>query len=1156
MGMTAEHFIKTWKNAQGGERPQAQAFLIDFCDLIGVARPMDGDYKFEYPVRSNTGTDRLDLYKRGAFIIEAKQTRIKQTKKSDSQTDLLGTTDLTDTTSRTSRTWDVAMMNARHQAQDYARILPSSHEAPPFIIVCDVGHCFEIYSDFTGKGRHFDQFPDRQSFRVYMDDLAKPDILARFKLIWENPHELNPAKHAAKATREIAKALAEVSKRLEAKKHPPEEVALFLMRCLFTMFAEDTELLPKNSFTDLLEHATESPDSFVALISELWRCMNTKSKDDPRGTFCNAIRTHVKHFNGNLFTNAQVFKMSREDIGVLKVAASKDWREVDPSIFGTLLEQALNPSDRAALGAHYTPRAYVERLVNATVIDPLLTEWQYVQGTFGDDTITPADIISRITDFHRKLCKTRVLDPACGTGNFLYVTLELMKKLEGDVLDALERWGGQEALRLEDFTVDPQQFLGIEKNPRAAAIAELVLWIGYLRWHLKTKGEQPPEPILREFKNIERRDAVLEYKDVAADGSLVGLKRPDWPDAEFIVGNPPFIGGKDVRAQLGDSYVEALWKVHKSMNDSADFVMYWWDHAAELLTKKKTVLRRFGLVTTNSITQVFQRRTLERHLTAKQPISIVMAIGDHPWTKVTSDSAAVRIAMTVAEVGKQEGKLLEVISETGLDTDDPKISFGEISGTINSDLTVGIDVSSSSELRANDGLCYRGVQLIGSGFIVTPAEAQHLGLGKREGLEKHIRLYRNGRDLTGNPRNVMVIDLFGLEATEVRERFPEVYQHIVQTVKPERDQNNRDSYKRLWWVFGEPRKDLRPALNGLSRYIATVETAKHRIFQFLDAEILPDNMIVCVATKDAVDLGILSSRFHVTWVLSQGGTLEDRPRYTKSHCFDPFPFPSATKAQRAEIARIAEGLDQHRKDAQRRHPEITLTQMYNVLEKVRAGATLLPSPFTGEGAAKPRERDVKTASLPSPVSLRLTPSPARGEGLALTPDEKLIFDNALILILKEHHDELDAAVASAYGWPVDLAEDEILARLVALNKERAAEEAKGFVRWLRPEYQIPRFGSDAEKKQLEAFEDVEQTPAAAAKTVKPNFPTDAVDQVAAVMAALALYEDKVTAAKLALGFKQGKKCEARVSATLASLTRTGFIAASKDATAFAIRRAG
>jgi hypothetical protein len=293
--------------------------------------------------------------------------------------------------------------------------------------------------------------------------------------------------------------------------------------------------------------------------------------------------------------------------------------------------------------------------------------------------------------------------------------------------------------------------------------------------------------------------------------------------------------------------------------------------------------------------------------------------------------------------------------------------------------------------------------------------------------------------------------------------------------------------------------------------IVTARQGKHRTFSFVPSNSIAESTTVAVCVSDAFFLGVLSSKIHECFSLRSGGRLGvgNDPRYFHTRCFNPFPFPAATEAQRAEIARIAEALDRHRKEAQSRHPEITLTQMYNVLEKLR-------------------------------------------DGEALSADDKLIHDNALILILKELHDELDAAVVAAYGWPVDLAEDEVLARLVALNKERAAEEAKGFVRWLRPEYQIPRFGSDAEKKQLEAFEDVEQTPAAA-KAIKPNFPTDAVEQVAAVMAALAQREANASAAELARGFKQGKKCEARVAATLASLARTGFIATAGEA--YALRRA-
>ncbi len=299
--------------------------------------------------------------------------------------------------------------------------------------------------------------------------------------------------------------------------------------------------------------------------------------------------------------------------------------------------------------------------------------------------------------FHDKLCETKVLDPACGTGNFLYVSLELMKRLEGDVLEALVNLGGQEGLALESHTVDPHQFLGLEVNPRAAAIAELVLWIGHLQWHYRNRGVAPSEPILKAFKNIQTMDAVLKWDGYPMPKVEEGReiypnpRRPDWPKADYIVGNPPFVGkGEPMRAALGDAKLKALWQAHKHMNESADFVMYWWDRAAEILLKPKSGLKRFGFVTTNSISQMFNRRVMEPHLNAKKPLSLVMAIADHPWTKVTRDSAAVRIAMTVAQAGKHDGRLLEVTAEEAVETDSPLILFEEKQGRINADLTLGL----------------------------------------------------------------------------------------------------------------------------------------------------------------------------------------------------------------------------------------------------------------------------------------------------------------------------------------------------------------------------------------------------------------------------------------------------------------------------------
>ncbi|MEF2557390.1 DNA methyltransferase [Aurantimonas sp. C2-5-R2] len=1127
-----EAFIQRWQGREGGqERANYALFLTELCTVLELPQPdpadatsAGNDYVFERGVRETardgtTSVKRIDLYKRDCFILEAKQSRFSGDKTlPQSELPLPGVAQPARGRRGADRGWDVLMHNARSQAENYVRLLPTAHEPPPFVLVCDVGHCLEVYANFRRDGKAYDQFPDRRSFRVYLEDLRNETVCERLRGIWTDPMALDPSRHAARVTRDVAERLAKVSVALEKAGHAPEEVAMFLMRLLFTMFAEDVDLLPKDSFRDLLKDCLANPAIFPGMLEDLWRAMD-------EGTFSAALRQKAKRFNGEFFKNRRALPLPREEIGELVAAAERRWNEVEPAIFGTLLEQALDPTERRRLGAHYTPRAYVERLVIATVIDPLRADWAEVLSTAERQKAAGRgkNAISTVQAFHDRLCETKVLDPACGTGNFLYVALELMKRLEGEVLEAVADLGGQEALTgLASHTVDPHQFLGMELNPRAAAIAELVLWIGHLQWHVRTKGGEPGEPILKAFHNIKAMDAVLTWdgyplaKVVDGKETYPNPRRPDWPKADFIVGNPPFIGGKDLRARLPAGRVEALWAAHKHMNESADLVMYWWDRAADILLRKGSPLRRFGFVTTNSISQVFQRRVMEKHLSAKKPLSIIMAIPDHPWTKQSRDSAAVRIAMTVAEAGKREGLLSEVTSEAGIDTDAPVIGFRKLAGTINSDLTVGVDVTKAVHLLANEGVCSPGVKLHGSGFIVTPREAAALGLGQRPGLENHIRDYRNGRDLTARSRNVMVIDVFGMSGDAVRDRFPEVYQHLLRTVKPERDVNNRASYRDNWWVFGEPRRELRPAVARLPRFIATVETTKHRIFQFLDASILPDNMVVAVASNDSFVHGVLSSRIHTDFALRAGGWLGigNDPRYSKSRCFDPFAFPEASEAQKSAIGTIAEELDAHRKRVLSDHPHLTLTGLYNVLERLRAGA-----------------------------------DPAD-----LDPKERIIFDDGLVLILKELHDRLDAAVAEAYGWPVDLLEEELLARLVALNKERAKEEKRGHVRWLRPDYQIPRFGSEKEKaKQIEAdLGGAAETVGAGARTA---FPKSELEQTVAVMAALAHAPGPLDAATIAATFKPGRNVRSQVSDVLIALYRMGQAGSSDGGRTFALRRA-
>jgi hypothetical protein len=1101
-----EAFLALWAGSEQAERTNAPPFLIGLCDLLGLPHPAPasggrGDYRFERSVTHHHDDDRkttkrIDLYRRDCFILEAKQGA-----NAAPPPDLFGlTAEATSKeatrrqTVRNSPGWQRHMMFARGQAERYVMDLPAEEAAPPFLIVCDIGFCFDIYADFSGTGRHYVHFPDREGFRIYLTDLRRPEIRARLAGIWQDPQSLNPARRRTEVTREIAEFLAILARGLEAR-HSPNEVAFFLMRCLFCMFAQSVNLLPEpTAFTDLLERCRGAPEKFVGLVGELWRQMNT-------GGFSVALGSVVKRFNGGLYAagagTAEPLPATADEIALLITAARRDWANVDPAIFGTLLENALTTRQRGQLGAHFTPRAFVERLVLPTVMEPLREEWDgfraasYRQLELGN----PDAAAKLLREFHARLCAVRVLDPACGTGNFLYVTMELMKRLEGEVLDALANivHGEGDRLALAGASVDPHQFLGLEKNPRAVPVAELVLWIGYLQWHFRTVGSAPPEePILRDFHNIRHTDALMTddgeelLRDKAGlpvtkwDGigfrlhpvtgeqvpndnarrEVTKLRHPRlaiWPEADFIIGNPPFIAGKDMRAELGDGYATALWKLYGKVPQSADLALFFWWKAAQALTANKVRTRRFGFITSNSIRQIFCRRVVADAMSAKRPLRLAFAIPDHPWSDGVG-AAAVRIAMTVATRLKPrevaDGVLHVVATEIANSDGVPGVTLSMEKGVINPDLSIGADPDRALELRANGGIGSPGVKLHGAGFIITPVQAAGLGLGKIAGLDRHIRPYLNGRDLTQRSRGMMVIDMFGLSEAELRNQYPATYQNLLLRVKPDRDQNARRTYRDNWWIFGEARSDLRRAAKGLPRYIVTVETAKHRPFCFLSAAVIPDNKLICIASDDAFHLGVLSSRFHVAWSLAAGGRLGvgNDPVYVKTRCFDPFPFPNANPRQRATIAAIAEELDALRRTRLDAHPHLTMTGLYNALDRLRSGAVLTPA-----------DRDTHDAGQ---VSILLT-----------------------------LHDTLDAAVATAYGWKPDLTASEVVAHVVTLNLARQAEEQQGLVRWLRPEFQAP-----TARRSTQATLQVDQGEAAS----RPRWPAKDPERFVALRSLLAI----------------------------------------------------
>jgi len=1008
-----ETFIERWSNAGASERANSQQFLCELADLLAVPRPsnshQDG-YSFEYPIRIPRGDGTttqgfLDLYRRACFVLESKQFAPPNEEQTPLQivaeeAGIYGTKKKSGP-ARGSEAWDEAMFKARGQAERYARSLPAEEPSPPFLLIVDVGHSIEIFADFTQAGKAYLPFPDPRSFRIRLADLRDEKVRERLRLIWLDPLSLDPAKHSAAVTKQIAEYLAALAKSLEEAGHTPRLVAEFLTRCLFCMFAEDVGILEKNSFRNLLESLRSSPDGFVPKLRTLFAEMQTGTD------FSVILNRKLLRFNGGLFEDASVLPVDGIQLGILILASKQEWKEVEPAIFGTLLERALDPDERHQLGAHYTPRAYVERLVLPTVIEPLRNEWESVRtaAILQAKAGKMKDARAEILRFHTHLCEVRVLDPACGSGNFLYVTLEHLKRLEGEVLDTAAGFGETLLLDLETHTVDPHQFLGIELNPRAAAVAEMVLWIGYLQWHFRTRGQtMPEEPVLKKFRNIECRDAVLAWdgepqplRDERGEivtvwdrrsekiDLITGRNVPDesrrvplltypnahpaeWPKADYIVGNPPFIGTARMREDLGDGYAETLRAAYPNVPESVDFVMYWWEKSATLVREGR--VRRFGLITTNSLRQTFSRRVLEQHL---GKLSLVFAIPDHPWVDATAKDekkAAVRIAMTVGVAGKHFGELRNVTAEEPHEDGSSVVTFSVQSGEIAVDLSIGAAVTSAVAVRANEALASRGMMLGSSGFIVTEPEARALGLGRQSGLEEYIRPYRNGRDLTDEPRGVLCIDVSALEEDDLRNRFPSVYQHLLTHVRPERITNNDPKLRREWWRFRRANTELRPALVGLPRYIATVETAKHRIFQFLNANVLPDNKLVVIALDDALHLSVLSSRIHIVFALSRGAQLGPTPVYPKTECFDPFPFPACDEAAKTRIRALGEELDAHRKRVQAQHPGLSLTAMYNVLEALRAGR-------------------------------------------ALTAKEQTIHDDGLVSVLRQLHDELDAAVFAA-----------------------------------------------------------------------------------------------------------------------------------------------
>lgn len=574
------------------------------------------------------------------------------------------------------------------------------------------------------------------------------------------------------------------------------------------------------------------------------------------GGWSGELNSHVLKFNGYLFKDQSVIALDAQEIGLLIEAAENKWNHVEPAIFGTLLERALDGKERAKLGAHYTPRDYVERLVMPTVIEPLRADWAGVQAAAASliDAGKTDEARGLVELFHGQLAQTRVLDPACGTGNFLYVAMARMMELEGEVVGLLTELGDhQYVAELSGHTITPENFLGLEINPQAAAIAQLVLWIGYLQWHFRVNGEArlPPEPVLRDVKTIKNRDALIDWdkrvpemdedgkpltrwdgetmkphpvtsKKVPSDDAQVEVwryvnpKAAKWPKADFIVGNPPYIGVRKINQRLGERYVDAVRTVFCDLPGTVDFVMYWWDYAARLVRKKTAW--RFGFITTNGIVQDYSRPVVERHIDAKaNPLSLVYAVTNHPWVE-NKDGAAVDVAMTVGAAAGESAEIrIAQVTRTGRNFE---LNVAHVT-RINAALSNIPNVFAAKGLKSNKGMCFQGVVPAAEGFKISATS----GFARDSDV---VKPYMIGDDQTERFGHTHIIDFFGFEEAHALESHPSEFSKVFNEVEPERDQNPRKSYKEKWWLFAEPRPNLRKAITSLPRYIGTRYTAVHR----------------------------------------------------------------------------------------------------------------------------------------------------------------------------------------------------------------------------------------------------------------------------------------------------------------------------------------
>ncbi len=891
---------------------------------------------------------------------------------------------------------------------------------PPLLVVCDFDR-FIIKTNFNGTVQEVHEFTN--------DQLDRPDNLRVLKALFEQPDFLKPQRTTAQVTETLAVQFAEVAKSLQ-KRESVEltdaktraeanfaqrknlRIARFLNRIVFCLFAEDTRLLPDKLFTEILKSALADPAHFAQTLEELFRVM---AKGGSFG------QHKIRHFNGHLFEEATVFELNEDELCILGKAADADWQFIEPSILGTLFERALEPEQRSYLGAHYTSETDILALVEPVLMAPLRREWAALKGelaaAFKKGKGKQADR-DRLAAFQKKLSTMTVLDPACGSGNFLYVSLRRLLDLEKEVVTFATQLG---------FSLKPQvsvqQLKAIEINPYAFELAQVSVQVGYLQWRRDNGFDNDRSPVLQNLDGFQNEDALLvphfrnkakTLKEAQAgehvtDDALKFYTERDWPKCDVIMGNPPFLGGSRLWEELGRHYQQELWKTYEGrVPGFADLCCYWFEKARELIAHGKC--KRAGLLATQGIRGGANREVLKR---IKESGDIFFAESDRPWILA---GAAVNVSM----VGFDDGTIAERVLDTATVSE------------INANLTSHADITEAKVLSANLGVCFIGSKKAGEFEVTDELARGWLDVPNPHGKPSSdvLRVWVNGDALIKARRSWWIVDAGASLPLSVMSAYVKPFEWVVEKVKPERDKNNEPRTRNNFWLHKRPGADMRAAVSSLSRCLAVVRHAKHLIFSWLNPAILPDDGIYVFANEKDGFFGVMHSAIHRIWALKQGTQLEDRPRYTPTTCFETFPFPHPTPPQESTIAAAAKELNSLR-EAWLNPPDWT-----------EARTLTFPGSVGGPWA---RYIDPATVNAKTGVGTVRYPrlEPKDADCAAKLKKHTLTnLYNERPAWLDLAHRKLDAAVAAAYGWPADLSDEQILERLLTLNLERAEEEAK------------------------------------------------------------------------------------------------------------------